>query len=68
MISCNHPQLRARAVNAYFRRHVYGEEKERFKADIENFARQLSNTSTPQFGLTQDVNPSDAEKARDLGL
>ena len=68
MISCEHPQLRARAVRAYFRRHVYGEEKERFKAEVENFARQLSKTSAPQSALTQDAKPTDIETSRDLAF
>ena len=59
MISCQHPQLRARVVRCYFRRHVYGEEKERFKADVENFSRQLSSTVVDSYELLQDGKGTD---------
>ncbi len=64
MLSCQHPQLRARAVNAYFRRHVYGEEKERFKAEVENFARQLSSTVVDDRPLTKDRKSPTAVQSR----
>ena len=68
MISSHHPQLRARAVNAYFRRHLHGEEKERFQADVENFARQLANTTVDNDLLTQDGKVTTKEKAEDLAF
>ena len=66
MVSCRHPQLRARAVIAYFRRTVYGEEKIRFQADVENFSRQLVNTTVNSFPLLQDDKLTSPEKAREL--
>ena len=68
MISCEHPQLRARAVLAYFRRHVYGEEKTRFIADIENFSRQLVQTTTNSFPLFQDGKATNKDTAIDLAF
>jgi hypothetical protein len=66
MMSCQHPQLRSRAVLAYFRRTVYGEEKIRFQADVENFSRQLVNTKVDSFPLLQDNKPTNAKNARAL--
>ena len=68
MISCQHPQLRARAVRCYFRRHVYGEEKERFKADVENFSRQLSSTVVDDYELLQDGKGTDQKTSIDLAF
>ena len=68
MISCHHPQLRARAVRCYFRRHVYGEEKERFQADVENFSRQLSSTTVDAFDLMQDGKGIDEKQSVDLAF
>ena len=65
MLSCHHSQLRARAVRAYFRRFVYGEEKERFKAEIENFARQLTNTTVDAYILLQDGAATNLKAAHD---
>ena len=66
MLSCHHPQLRARAVKAYFRRHVYGEEKDRFITDIDNFSRQLVNTTVDSFALFQDGKRTSKYHAVDL--
>jgi hypothetical protein len=68
MISCQHPQLRARAVRSYFHRHVYGEEKERFQADVENFARQLSSTVVDNYALLQDGKETDEKQSVDLAF
>ena len=68
LMSCQHAQLRARAVGCYFRRSVHGEEKERFQADIENFARQLSSTTVDSFELTQDGQAIDPNKTVNLAI
>ena len=68
MLSCQHPQLRARAVNAYFRRYVHGEEKERFQTDIDNFSRQLTNTVVDSFPLMQDGKRTNKDAAADLAF